>query len=283
MILGCGYVGRQVAQEWLSQGLNVTVTTTTAAKVSELAAIHNGNRHPTALVLQGNDAAALASLLAGQDTVLVSVASQGKRTYQDTYLATAQTLAQVLPQTSVRQVIYTGSFGVYGNHGGHWVTEETAIAPTTENSQIMADAEHCLLTIASEQQSVCVLRLGGIYGPGRELLKIFRRRSGTTMDSDGKDPSNWVHLDDIVGAIDFARTHRLNGIYNLVQDTILSRRDLLDRLFQTYNLAGVEWNPQVEGRRSHSVKVSNQKLKDAGYSFIHTDFWMPSTYTLPNA
>ena len=147
----------------------------------------------------------------------------------------------------------------------------------------MADAEQCLLSIASEQQSVCVLRLGGIYGPGRELLKIFRRRSGTTMDGDGKDPSNWVHLDDIVGAIDFARTHRLNGIYNLVQDTILSRRDLLDCLFQTYDLPGVEWNPQVAGGRSHSVKVSNQKLKDAGYSFIHTDFWMPSDYTLPNA
>ena len=117
VILGCGYVGRQVAQDWLSKGLNVTVTTTTAAKVSELVAIHAGNRHPKAVVIHGDDATALTSLLAGQDTVLVSVASQGKRTYQDTYLATAQTLAQVLPQTSVTQVIYTGSFGVYGNHG----------------------------------------------------------------------------------------------------------------------------------------------------------------------
>ena len=282
VILGCGYVGRQVAQRWLSQGLNVTATTTRAAKVTELEAIQGGNRHAKAVVVRGDDPASLASLLANQDVVLVAVASQGRASYKDTYLATAQTMAQVLPNTPVKQVIYTGSFGVYGNHGGHWVTEETAIAPTSENSQFMADAEQCLLNVASDQRQVCVLRLGGIYGPGRELRKIFRRRPGTVMEGDGKDPSNWVHLDDIVGAIDFVRTHQLNGIYNVVQDTILSRRDLLDRVCQVYHLPPVTWNPDGPGRRSHSVKVSNQKLKDAGYSFIHTDFCMPADYTLPD-
>ena len=284
VILGCGYVGRQVAQYWLSQGLNVTATTTRAAKVPELEAIQGGgqgHRHAQGIVLRGNDKVALESLLANQDVLLVSVAAQGK-SYKDAYLETAQTLATVLPNTAVKQVIYTGSFGVYGNHGGHWVTEETAIAPTSENSQFMADAEQCLLNIASDQRQVCVLRLGGIYGPGRELRKIFRRRPGTVMEGDGKDPSNWVHLDDIVGAIDFARTHQLNGIYNVVQDTILTRRDLLNRVCQVYHLPPVTWNPDLPGRRSHSVKVSNQKLKDAGYSFIHSDFWMPADYTLPD-
>ncbi|MEM9214744.1 MAG: SDR family oxidoreductase [Cyanobacteria bacterium P01_F01_bin.150] len=282
VILGCGYVGQRVAQTWLNQGLGVVVTTTTASKVSELEAIaSNDNRHPTAVVMQGNDANALTKLLSGQDTLLVSLAPHRGGSYKDTYLATAQTLAQVLPQTSIKQVIYTSSFGVYGNHGGHWVTEETAIAPTTDSRQILADSEKYLLDIASEKLLVCILRLGGIYGPGRELLRIFQRLSGTTADGDGKSPSNWVHVDDIVGSIDFAQAHRLRGIYNVVQDTILSRRDLLDRLFQTYNLPGVEWNPSVAGQRSLNVKVSNQKLRDAGYSFIHTDFWIPADYKLP--
>lgn len=280
VILGCGYVGRRLAEDWLHQGLNVTTTTTTPAKVDDLKTIGQMT-HPNVVVIRGDDAKALETLLSNQTVLLVAVASQGKRSYQDTYLATAQTLAQVLPHTTIRQVIYTGSFGVYGNHGGHWVTEDTAIAPATDNAQVMADAEHALLSIASEQQRVCILRLGGIYGPGRELLKIFRRRSGTVMAGDGKDPSNWIHLDDIAGAIDFARTHQLQGIYNLVQDTILSRRELLDRLFETYHLPGVHWDPSLPGRRSHSVKVSNQKIKNAGYTFIHQDFWMPADYTMP--
>ena len=270
VILGCGYVGRQVAQRWKRDGLTVTATTTTRAKVPELEAI----AHRT-VVIRGDDAMALESLLADQDVLLVAIGAPNSRLYKETYLATAETLATVLPRTSIRQVIYTGSFALYGNHGGHWVTEETAIAPASDNTQIMADAEQCLLNAATDERAVCIFRLGGIYGPGREILKIFRHRAGTTMDGDGRSPSNWVHLDDIVGAIDFAQRHHLTGIYNLVQDTILSRRDLLDRVFQTYDLPTVQWNAEVPSRRPHNVKVSNQKLKDAGYQFIHTDFWLP--------
>ncbi|NET09328.1 MAG: NAD(P)H-binding protein, partial [Symploca sp. SIO2B6] len=118
-ILGCGYVGRRVAQQWTQAGLTVTATTTTPTNVPTLETIaHN------AVVIRGDDAPALQHLLAYQDTVLVSVAGRRKG-YKETYLNTAQTLAQVLPHTLVRQVIYTSSFSVYGNHGGHWVTEET--------------------------------------------------------------------------------------------------------------------------------------------------------------
>ena len=270
VILGCGYVGQAVARHWYRAGLHVTATTTTPKKASQLEAIAS-----RAVVIRGDDAPALVRLLADQDVLLVSIsasAASGRQNYRDSYLATAETLAQVLPYTALRQVIYTSSFGVYGNHGGHWVTEETAIAPTTTNNQVLADTEQCLLRTATENRAVCVLRLGGIYGPGRELLKIFGRRAGTVMDGDGKSPSNWIHLNDIVGAIDFARQHCLSGIYNLVQDTVLSRRDLLDRLFQAYDLDPVTWNPDIPDNRPHNVKVSNQKLKDAGYCFVHPDF-----------
>ncbi|NEQ97245.1 MAG: SDR family oxidoreductase [Cyanothece sp. SIO2G6] len=270
VILGCGYVGQRVAQRWLEAGFQVTVTTTTPEKVPQLEPIAS-----TVTVVRGDDPDRMQQLLADQDGVLVSIGAPNRQEYRGTYLATAQTLAQVLPHTAIQQVIYTGSFAVYGNHGGHWVTEETAIAPTTDNNQILADTEQCLLQMARPDRSVCILRLGGIYGPNRELLKIFRRVAGATLDGDGHQPSNWVHIDDIVGAIAFAQQHQLSGIYNLVQDTIISRRELLERVCQTYNLPPVQWNPVVPSNRPHNVKVSNQKIKTAGYRLIHPDFWLP--------
>ncbi|MGK7888425.1 MAG: SDR family oxidoreductase [Leptolyngbyaceae cyanobacterium] len=270
VILGCGYVGQRVAQRWVEEGLQVTATTTTPEKVSQLEALA-----PNVVVVLGNDAEGMQQLLANQDVVLVSIGAPNRQEYRSTYLATAQTLAQVLPHTPVQQVIYTGSFAVYGNHSGHWVTEETAIAPTTDNNQILADTEQCLLDVISPERAMCVLRLGGIYGPNRELLKIFRRVAGATLDGDGHQPSNWVHIDDIVGAIAFAQQHNLSGIYNLVQDMIITRRELLERVCQTYSLPPVQWNPAVPANRPHNVKVSNQKLKGAGYRFVHNDFWLP--------
>lgn len=264
MIVGCGYVGKAVAATWVEQGLDVTATTTTPARLPELRAIAHH-----AIVLRADDADALRDAMSGQDTVLLSVGAPNRDAYEQTYLNTAKSTATTLAATSVKQVIYTGSCAVYGDQAGRRVDEDTAIAPITPHHQIIADSERILLDAATEQQKVCVLRLGGIYGPDRELVRIFGRAAGTTRPGTGSEPSNWIHLDDIVGAIDFARTHRLSGLYNLVQDNPPSRRELIDQVCQTHNLPPVQWNPELPSTRSYNAIVSNQKIRTAGYAFIH--------------
>jgi nucleoside-diphosphate-sugar epimerase len=111
--------------------------------------------------------------------------------------------------------------------------------------------------------------LGGIYGPGRELVKIFGHIAGTTRPGNGEDITNWVHKDDIVGAIEFARSHRLQGIYNLVDDSHLTSRELIDNVLTKYNLPNVIWDAANKSNRSYNTWVSNQKIKDAGYELIH--------------
>jgi len=119
-------------------------------------------------------------------------------------------LASVLKQVhSVRQLIYTGSYAVYGDREGAWVDEASPVAPANPNGQILCETEQVLLS-ASSDDSVCILRLGGIYGPRRELVKIFGRVAGTIRPGNGEDATNWIHLDDIVAAIKFARQHRLH-------------------------------------------------------------------------
>ncbi|TVQ51336.1 MAG: SDR family NAD(P)-dependent oxidoreductase, partial [Spirulina sp. DLM2.Bin59] len=106
-ILGCGYMGTALAQSLQGSGMTITTTTTRADRLPALAAISD-----RPLQLRGDDPAALATLLADQTTLLVSVAAQGKD-YRDSYLATAQTLAQViLIFHKLKKVIYTSSYSV---------------------------------------------------------------------------------------------------------------------------------------------------------------------------
>jgi nucleoside-diphosphate-sugar epimerase len=265
-IIGCGYVGTAIARYWhQEQGLFVTATTTTPERVSELEAIAQ-----RVIVTKGNDAEKLPSVVENQEVILLSVGAANTNVYKETYLDTAKTLAEVLQQApTVRQLIYTGSYGVYGDRGGETVDEDSPIAPASPTGEILAQTEQVLLGCASDRIKVCILRLGGIYGPRRELAKIFSRVAGTTIAGDGSDATNWIHLDDIVSAIDFARTQQLQGIYNLVNEVSLTRRELLDQVCDRHNLPQVSWNPAEQQLRPYNARVSPQKIKAAGYKFIH--------------
>jgi nucleoside-diphosphate-sugar epimerase len=270
IVIGCGYVGKAVAAHWVQQGLDVTATTTRSERLSELEAIAHH-----AQVLRADHPDALKDTISGHDTVLLSIGAPNQDAYEQTYLGTAKSLAAVIHDTSVQQVIYTGSCAVYGDQQGQRVDESVAIAPLTPRHQILAQTERLLLDTATAQHPICILRLGGIYGPGRSLLRIFGRVAGTTRPGDGSEPSNWTHLDDIVGGIDFARTHRLNGLYNLVQPNPPSRRDLIDLVCDVHGLQPVQWDPKQPGTRSYNAVVSNHKIVDAGYRFVHSSFEGP--------
>jgi nucleoside-diphosphate-sugar epimerase len=265
-IIGCGYVGKAIAQHWKQQGITVTGTTLSITRLQELEPIVDA-----AIVLDGSDEDTMRNLLMNQDVVLLSIGARGFETYEKTYVGTANTLVRVLAQTpKVQQVIYTSSYAVYGDHKGAWVTETAPTFPVGANKEYLAQSEQILLSAANANRNVCVFRLGGIYGPGRELSRIFARAAGTTRLGTGEEPSNWIHLEDIVGAIAFAQTHRLNGIYNLVQDGIVSVRELLEQVCDRNGFASVSWDSSQPSARGYSARVSNQKLKDAGYAFRRT-------------
>ena len=265
-IIGCGYVGKAIAHHWHHElGFNVTATTTTPERVATLEEVAQ-----RVVVVKGDDSSGLLSVLQDQETVLLSIGAKNADVYEQTYLHTAQTLVSVLKQApTVRQVIYTGSYAVYGDRGGAWVDESSPVAPANSNGQILAQTEQVLLSASRDNLNVCILRLGGIYGPGRELVKIFGRVAGKILPGDGSDTTNWIHLDDIVATIEFARSNRLQGIYNLVDDAHLTRYELLEMVCQHYYLSKVIWDSSSNSDRPYNARVKNQKIKDAGYQLIH--------------
>ena len=270
-IIGCGYVGSAVARRW-HQNQNrdiVTVTTTTPSKKDTLGAIAS-----EVVVLTGDNPTALKNLVADKDIVLLSVGAKQRtlETYHQAYLETATNVVAAIRATgNIKQLIYTSSYGILGSQKDI-IIDETAIPnPRNEYGEILNKTEQVLLSVSPSEFKTCILRLSGIYGDGRELIKIFQRISGTTRPGKGEDYTNWVHLDDIVGAIDFAKQKQLHGIYNLASEQVLTTRKFFDKLFEAHNLPSVTWDESQSSNRSYSMKLSSQKIKDAGYKFIHPE------------
>lgn len=269
-ILGCGYVGSVLADYWQAQGHFVTGTTTSPERVKTLSKIVS-----QVVLMKGDDVEAVQSLVQGQDTVVVSIAPTGSQladaaTYETTYLTTAQNLLQALEQAPrVKQLIYLSSCAVYGDRQGSWVDENAPISPSDSRGQTLHKAEQIIANAGSNNQKVCILRLGGIYGPEREIVGKLGGLAGLTLPGKGDRIVNWIHLDDIIGAIEFVRANGLEGIYNLVDDSQLTIREQVESVCFHYDLPQPEWDPSQPSRQRKSLRISNQKLKAAGYELVH--------------
>lgn len=270
-IIGCGYVGTAVARHWYqNRGYYITATTTSKERVSELEQVAQ-----RVVIMRGDNETAMQAVVQNQDAVLLSIAPTSDRQveshiYEETYLHTAKNLVWALQYApTVKQLIYTGSYAVYGNTNGAWVNEESPVAPVNKRGEVLHETEQILLQAKRKNLRVCILRLGGIYGPNRQLVERFSQFAGTTRPGDGEYFTNWIHLDDIAAAIDFVLLHRLQGIYNLVDDVSWVTRHLIDRVCERQCLPAVFWDASRSNLRPYSVRVSNQKIKAAGYKFIH--------------
>ena len=264
-IIGCGYVGSAVARMWHT-GNDVTVTTTTPDKVAILQGISS-----QVVVLEGNNIASLKQVVADRDVVLLSIGSKRRtpEVYRQTYLETAQNLVKAIADSNVKQLIYTGSYGIINDKSGQTIDETVTVRPKDEFGEILYKTERILLSAANKDLKVCILRLAGIYGSGRELIKIFQRAAGTTRPGSGDSYTNWVHLEDIARAIDFVKQKQLEGLYHLSSDEHLTTKEFLDKLFQAHNMPPVVWDSSQTSTRSYNLKLSNAKLKNAGFELAH--------------
>ena len=266
-IIGCGYVGSAVARMWHQAGHEVTVTTTTPAKQQQLQAIAN-----KVAVVTGNDLTGLKQIVADRDVVLLSVGSKQRtpETYRQAYLETAQNVvAAIRASPGIQQLIYTSSYGILKDNSGATIDETVTVEPRDEFSAILHQTEQELLSVPESEFRTCILRLAGIYGPQRELIKIFRRVAGSTRPGSGREYTNWIHLEDIVRAIDFVRAKQLQGIYHLNSDEVLTLKEFFERLFSAHNLPPVTWDSSQTSTRTSNIKLSNQKIEDAGFELAH--------------
>ena len=173
---------------------------------------------------------------------------------------------------SIRWAGYLSTVGVYGDHGGGWVDEETPPAPVSERGRRRLAAERAWLGLhARTGLPVHVFRLPGIYGPGRSPLEKAREgRRKALVVKDGQVFSR-IHVDDLVAALlaSIDRPHP-GRIYNVVDDEPAPPHEVA---LHACRLLGIEppplvpfdeaeLSPMARSFYGESKRVSNRRLKE---------------------
>ncbi len=181
VIFGLGYTGTALARAAAARGLPVTVVTRQPAATAPAG---------VALVPFDNPADMLASA-----THLVASAAPE----QDGDPVLARHRAAIAASPALRWIGYMSTTGVYGNRDGGWVDEATAPAPSSERGQRRVEAEQAWAA-ARPGTAVDLLRLAGIYGPGRSLFADLRAGRARRVTKPGHMFGR-IHRDDIAGAL----------------------------------------------------------------------------------
>ena len=268
-VVGCGYVGTAVAVHLRDQGYELIGTTTGPSRLAELCDLVD---HPR--ILCAGDPGADFSVLDDLDGLLIAMAPTSASYEEDQYRAVygeaVPALVEALrqrPRQRPLHISYLSSAGVYGDQSGTITTELSAPDLSNTTNALLVQAETAVLGLNNPLIQTCVLRLGGIYGPGKDVPSFIRSASGQQVPKNGNHINAWVHLDDIVRGVDFALQRRLQGIYNLVDDLQLTRRELSNALCDDEGLPPVIWeNHDRPGARVFNARVSNARLLQMGFS-----------------
>lgn len=203
----------------------------------------------------------------------VATSESGEAGYRAAYVDGLRHVLSWLAQAGQRpkRVLFVSSTSVYGQRGGEWVDETSVTEPEGFSGRIMLEAEQLLL---SSGLPASVLRLSGIYGPGREFL-LNQVRQGYRVVSEPPLYGNRIHADDAAGLLAFllqadARGVALEECYIGVDDAPAPLHEVVAWL-RDY-LSVTTWAEESSVRRSGSKRCSNAGARALGWTPQYPSF-----------
>lgn len=270
-VFGMGFSSKAIVEQVRDRCSWIGGTTRSAEKAETLAA--NG---VTPFLFDGKQASdALLAALAEATHVLVSIAPD--ESGDPVLNACAETLRASGPEW----IGYLSTVGVYGDHDGAWVNEDTPCKPVSRRSVQRVAAETAWMELAQETGlPVQIFRLSGIYGPGRNTFENFRKGTARRLVKPGQ-VFNRIHVADIAGAVEAAMARPQTRIYNVTDDMPAPPQDVV---LYAAQLLGVEppaeipfetadLTPMARSFYGENKRVSNARLKEElGYTFKYPDY-----------
>jgi nucleoside-diphosphate-sugar epimerase len=190
----------------------------------------------------------------------------------------AGVIAREMP--ALRWIAYLSTTGVYGDYGGEWVDETSPCIPASARSVRRLAVEGEWQQLATQRGvPLAVLRLSGIYGPGRNALASISAGEARRIAAPGQW-FNRIHVADIAGSAAFLARAATGGVFNISDDEPAPPQDVM---LHAAALMGVAppaeipldsplVSPALRTFYSSNRRVSNQRIRSLGYRFRYPDY-----------
>jgi nucleoside-diphosphate-sugar epimerase len=174
--------------------------------------------------------------------------------------------ADLAAAPALRWVGYLSTIGVYGDHDGAWVDEDTPATPGSDRSRWRLAAEQAWEAFgASRGVPVAVMRLSGIYGPGRNALARLRAGQERRIVKPGQ-VFNRIHVDDIASAVEASIARNVGGIFNVTDDEPAPPQEVIAYAAGLLGLeppASVDWEKADLSPMGRSFYLENKRVRNA--------------------
>jgi nucleoside-diphosphate-sugar epimerase len=228
LVFGLGYSALHISQRLRSIGCEVTATVRTRSKAETLAA-HGIDGQ---VFSQERMNARIAEEIRTSEAILVSI-PPGE--HGDPVLASFS--ADIFDGPKLRWIGYLSTVGVYGDHAGGWVDENTPALPGQARTRLRLQAEQAWIALGAR-----IFRLSGIYGPDRNQLVQLAAGTARRVVKPGQI-FNRIHVADIAAVIEAAlMKSRPGGIYNVSDDEPAPPQDVVEF---AATLCGLEPPPAI--------------------------------------
>ena len=165
---------------------------------------------------------------------------------------------------------YLSTVGVYGNHDGEWVDEETELRPVSKRSKERVAAEAAWQELAENAGiPLGIFRLSGIYGPGRNAFKTIEKGNSRRLVKPGQ-VFNRIHVADIGKAVALSMRGNIGGIFNITDDLPAPPQDVVTYAHelmgkeppQEIDFETADLTPMARSFYGENKRVSNARSKD---------------------
>lgn len=272
LILGAGFSGKAIGETFRDAGFSVSGTTRSTEKAEALRAL---GIEP--ILYDGGVISEVLAADMARATHLVQSIAPGKDG-DPLFRTGCPALASLMPK--LEWVGYLSTVGVYGDHKGGWVNEETVLNPVSARSVERVEAEGHWLTFGTASGlPVAVLRLAGIYGPGRNALRNMADGSARRLIKPDQ-VFNRIRVEDIGGSALFLAQGHLGGVWNITDDEPGPPQDVVSEAARLMGLPvppdipfeTAELSPMARSFYGENKRVSNAKLRAAGFEFRHPNY-----------
>jgi nucleoside-diphosphate-sugar epimerase len=267
LIVGCGYIGAAVASAFRAKGETVYAMTRSPAKGQLLAA---QGIHP--VIADWTDRRTLATLPACQRVlVAVSYDSRSGVSREDSQVGGLSNLLDFLPKSV--DICYLSTTGVYHQSDGSWVDESSPARPVGPGGLAHLRAES-LFHRRRPDAPWTILRLAGIYGPGR-IPRVADVLAGRPIEGPNSGYLNLIHRDDVVAAVLATWTHRQNRhrLYLVADDKPVIRSRFYQQIAVLTGVPSPSFaptqTPSLSARSMSNKRVWNRRLRRSLLAKLH--------------